>query len=115
MPQSASMDNSKQWIRKAHPDNRLLFKRGNNVQFKLYESALSNCIVKHESFSFHFIFNVLFTVAPSTKGGCFSGGRGKNLITMLLKKFLQGQIRINEKLKAISWCTIPRSTEYTKI
>ena len=36
------------------------------------------------SFSF-FILNFLYTVAPSTKSGCFSGGRGKNLITMLLK------------------------------
>ena len=37
-------------------------------------------------FSFHFfILNFLYTVAPSTKSGCFSVGRGKNLITMLLK------------------------------
>ena len=36
--------------------------------------------------SFHFILNFLFTVAPSTKGSCFSGGRGKNLITMFLEK-----------------------------
>ena len=27
-------------------------------------------------FYFYFILNFLFTVAPSTKGGCFSGGRG---------------------------------------
>ena len=37
-------------------------------------------------FILNFILNFLFTIAPSTKGGCFSGGRGKNLITMLLKK-----------------------------
>ena len=43
---------------------------------------------------FHFIFilNFLITVAPSTKSGCFSGGRGKNLITMLIK-----QINKNKK------------------
>ena len=33
-----------------------------------------------------FILNFLITVAPSTKSGCFSGGRGKNLITMLIKQ-----------------------------
>ena len=37
-------------------------------------------------FILFFILNSLFTVAPSTKGGCFSGGNGKNLITMLLKE-----------------------------
>ena len=36
-------------------------------------------------FFFHFKF-FLITVAPSTKSGCFSGGRGKNLITMLIKQ-----------------------------
>ena len=33
-----------------------------------------------------FILNSLYTVAPSTKSGCFSGGRGKNLITVLLRQ-----------------------------
>ena len=34
----------------------------------------------------HFILNFLITVAPSTKSGCFSGGRGKHLITMVIKQ-----------------------------
>ena len=40
------------------------------------------------SFHFHFIFNLnfLFTVAPSTKVGCFSGGRGKKLNYYVTKK-----------------------------
>ena len=54
----------------------------NNLNSVIY--CILNII--RSSFISFFILSFSFTVAPSTKGGCFSGGRGKNLITMLLTK-----------------------------
>ena len=54
------------------------------MQMRTFSMSAIMKLTKHGAI-FHFVKNFLFTVAPSTKGGCFSGGRGKNLTAMLLK------------------------------
>ena len=54
-----------------------------------------------ESFSFHFIFIYLGTVAPSVHENCFSGGRGTNVTSLRFDSSLKGGKR---------WCLLTSSS-----
>ena len=45
--------------------------------YKMHRYVIARTLMDISFHLFSFIKNFLFTVAPLTKGGCFSGGRGE--------------------------------------